>query len=103
MKSALLGGGAILLTAFPALAGPVGSGLSHTEEVARRVAQRTIAISQSDQTCAQQTAERVRAHDGVAWAKVRPGKVVITFRSDEHAARGAAEVRAVIPENCRAA
>ncbi len=103
MKSAFLGGAAALLAAFPALAGPVGSGLSHTQEVARRAAQRTIAITQPDQTCARQTAERVRAQDGVAWAKVRPGEVLIAFRSDEHAARGAAAVRAVIPENCRAA
>jgi hypothetical protein len=103
MKSAFLGGAAALLAALPAVAGPVGSGLSHTEEVARRAAQRTITVAQPDQACARQAAERIKTHDGVAWTKARPGKVLIAFRSDEHAARGAAKVRAVVAESCRAA
>ena len=103
MKSTFLGGATALLAAVPALAGPVGSGLSHTEEVARRAAQRTITVAQPDQACARQAAEQIRAREGVAWAKARPGKVLVAFRSDEHAARGAAEVRAVVAESCRAA
>ncbi|MGR4864172.1 hypothetical protein [Caulobacter sp. LARHSG274] len=103
MKSAFLGGAAVLLAVAPAVAGPAGSGLAHTEAVARQAAQRTITVAQSDPACARQAAERIRTQDGVAWTKARPGKVLVAFRSDEHAARGAAEARAVVAENCRAA
>jgi hypothetical protein len=104
MKSVFLGAAAVLLSAVPAFAGPVGSGLSHTEEVARRAAsQRTITVAQSDQACARQAAQRVKAHDGVAWAKARPGEVLIAFRSNDHAARQEVEVRATVAETCRAA
>jgi hypothetical protein len=103
MKSIFLGGAVALLAALPAIAGPAGTGLSHTQEVARRAALRTIVVAQPDQACARQAAERIRTQDGVAWAKARPGEVLVAFRSDEHAARRADEVRTAVAENCRAA
>jgi hypothetical protein len=104
MKSVFLGAAVVLLSAAPALAGPIGSGLSHTEEVARRAAaQRTIAFAQPDQACARQAAKSVKAREGVAWTKTRPGEVLVAFRSGDHAAKQEAEVRAIVTETCRAA
>lgn len=103
MKSTFLGGAVALLAVAPAIAGPAGSGLAHTEAVARQTVQRTIAVAQPDPACARQAAERIRTQDGVAWTRARPGKVLVAFRSDAHAARGAAQARAVVAESCRAA
>lgn len=105
MKSLFLGATAVLLSAVPAFAGPIGSGLSHTQEVAacRAALQQTITVAQPDPACARQAAERVKAHDGVAWAKAQAGEVRIAFHSGDHAARQEAQVRAVVAETCRAA
>lgn len=104
MKSVILGGAAALLSVAPALAGPVGSGLSFTEEVGRRAAaQRTITVAHADPGCAREAARLVKARDGVAWAKARPDSVQIAFRSGAEASRREAEVRAVVAETCRAA
>jgi hypothetical protein len=103
MKSAFLGV-AVLMAATSAFAGPVGEGLSHTQEVARRnAAQRTLVVLQADPVCARQAAKLIAGREGVAWAKARSEGVLIAFHSDDHATRQADQVRAVVTETCGAA
>jgi hypothetical protein len=104
MKSLFLGAAVVLLSGVSAMAGPIGSGLSLTEDVARRsAAQRTITVVQADPACARQAASLIHVRDGVAWAKARGEGVQIVFQSNAHASRQEAEVRAVVAETCRAA
>lgn len=103
MKSLVLGGVVALLAAAPALAGPAGTGLTLTEEVARRnAAKQQLLVVQPDRDCARQAAKTIQARDGVAWAKARSGGVLVAFHSSELAADQADEVRAVA-ETCRTA
>ncbi|WP_091737654.1 hypothetical protein [Phenylobacterium immobile] len=92
----------ILAAAFasPVLAGPAGTGLGLTEEVARK-AQRTVHIADLGD-CAPRAAVAVRGHAGVADASHANGKVVVTFHSADEAGRQAAHVRAAASSACAA-
>lgn len=86
--------------AAPALAGPAGTGLGHTEEVMRRHnAARTVKIADLG-GCAERAAGAVRGHDGVARAAHADGQLTVTFHSADHAARHAAGVRAAASSAC---
>jgi hypothetical protein len=103
MKSLFLGTAVVLLSGASAMAGPVGSGLSHTEDVARRgAAQRTITVAQADPACARHAASIIKVRDGVASAKAQGEGVRVVFHSNAHASQQEAEVRAVVAETCRA-
>lgn len=104
MRSIALATTAMLLSVAPALAGPVGSGLGHTQEVARRAAaQPTIQIAGTGQTCAKQAARLIKTQDGVAWTRARSDGLVVAFLSDEHAARQEAAVRTLVAQACEPA
>lgn len=86
--------------AAPAMAGPAGTGLGHTEEVARRHNEaRTVKIADLG-GCAERAASAVRSHDGVARASHAGGHVTVTFHSPDHVARHAAGVRAAANTAC---
>lgn len=104
MKSAIIGAAIVLLSGAAAVAGPAGSGLSFTEDVARRTAaQRTITVAHSDEACAQRAAQTIKSSEGVAWAKARSEGVQVIFQSDDHASRHEARVRAIVTQTCTAA
>jgi hypothetical protein len=84
--------------ASPALAGPAGTGLGLTEDVARK-AQRTVRIADLGD-CAERAASAVRGHAGVADASHANGKVTVTFHSADAAGRHGANVRAAASSVC---
>ncbi|MBI1683665.1 hypothetical protein [Caulobacter hibisci] len=92
---------AACLAAAPAMAGPAGHGLTHTEAVAKQnLAKRTVKIQT---TCAQSAASAAASRQGVAKAKPQDGLVHVVFNSAADAAAHEGAVRAAVSEACRAA
>jgi hypothetical protein len=103
MKVVAFLGLAACLAASPAVAGPAGHGLTHTEAVARQnLAKRTVKIETAG-TCAQSAAGLVASRQGVAAAKAKQGLVHVVFNSAADAAAHEGAVRAAVSEACRAA
>lgn len=103
MKVVALFGLAACLAAAPAVAGPAGHGLTHTEAVAKKnLAKRTVKI-QAAGTCAQSAAGVLVGRQGVAKAKAQDGLVHVVFNSAADAAAHEGAVRAAVSEACRAA
>ena len=75
-----------VFTATPALAGPAGSGLAFTEEVARKRA--VVKVAQADRPCVRQAVAGLQADAAVRAVKVKGDALHVTFRSavaDRHA------------------
>lgn len=65
--------------ATPALAGPAGSGLAFTEEVARKRA--AVKVAQADQACLSRAVAALEADQAVRAVKVSGDVLHVTFRS----------------------
>lgn len=92
-----------LLAALPATAGPMSSGLAHTEDVARRAAaarQATIRVAAANESCAAGAATALRSHKDVEGVAANGSELEVRLRAP--AARKATdrEVAAAIAQAC---
>lgn len=95
---------ALLATvAAPAFAGPAGHGVTFTEEVAKRNAQKRTVSVQAAATCAAPAVTALSQRADVADAKAGDGVVHVTFHSAAAAKSQAGAVRAHVSDICRAA
>ena len=86
-----------------AQAGPVGSGLTLTEAVARQAhLERTVRVAVSHAACATAAADAVRAHPGVATvrADADAAAVSVVFASKEQAREHGPAVRTLAAGAC---
>ena len=86
--------------AVPAFAGPVGSGLSLTEETARRaLAARTLTIAAAD-GCLSRARDSLKDHPAVQAVRQDAGKISVVFHSAAHAAQHRDAVNATLSQSC---
>lgn len=88
--------------AAPAFAGPVGSGLWHTEAV-HKARQAAITISHADASCLAGVAPSVAEHSAVRAAAVKNGKLAVQFHSQDARAANAGAVHALVSKACAGA
>ena len=92
------------LGATVAQAGPAGSGLAHTEKVARGAAGpsfETIRVAPPSRDCVSAAAAALRRHEAVKGVRVEASDLSITVRTDGSTARGA-DLRALVARVCAA-
>lgn len=97
MKYSLAIGAALALCGGSALAGPVGSGLWHTEAQAS-----TVVVRHADAACLSAAAAKAAAMPGVLQAKVHGGALRLTFNSPAGAHAAAPGVRSSVAAACGA-
>jgi len=88
------------LVAGPALAGPAGSGLAHTEEVARKRAAETVRLTAPSRDCVPAAVAALREHDAVK--AVEAADLKIKVRTDGKAARDG-ELQSLVSKTCATA
>ena len=93
---------AISAIAAPAFAGPVGSGLWHTEAV-HKARQAAITISHADASCLAGVAPSVAGHSAVRAATLKNGKLAVQFDSQGARAANADAVHALVAKACAGA
>lgn len=79
------------LAAASALAGPAGSGLAHTEDVARKAAAKraeTVRLVTPSRDCVPAAVAALRQHDAVRGVMVEASDLSIQVRTDASTARG---------------
>ena len=92
---------ATFAAAQPSFAGPIGSGLWLTEEVAaRRLQQRTIKVALASPACPALT-DALQERPEVIRVKAEGQSVRVTFRSAREAAEHSAAVRSIAGVSCR--
>ncbi|MBN9319024.1 MAG: hypothetical protein J0I28_04985 [Caulobacterales bacterium] len=93
---------AISAIAAPAFAGPVGSGLWHTEAV-HKARQTAVTISHADASCLAGVAPSVAQHSAVRAAAVKNGKLAVEFHSQDARTSNASAVHALVAKACAGA
>lgn len=90
---------AIVLALAPsaALAGPMGSGLAHTEAMAKRP---KLVIRHADAACLGEAARVVGQWPGVQNVRVADGALRLTFGSKAHATAAEPGVRSTVRSAC---
>lgn len=100
MRAALvLAVAALAVTAGPAAAGPQGSGLWHTEAVAREAAS-TVTIRHADAACLGAAAEALAGEPAVRKVAVGRAGLKVTYPSPALAAQASAQVRSAVDAAC---
>lgn len=84
----------LLVPAVPAMAGPAGSGLAHTEWVARKAAEaraaQTVRLTAPSRDCVPALVTALREHDAVKGVMVEASDLSIQVRTDARTARAGA-------------
>lgn len=88
--------------ATAAQAGPAGSGLAHTEEVARRAAAErvaTVRLAPPSRECVPAAVTALRGHEAVRDVKVEGSDLSIKVRTDPSTAKGE-DLQALVARVC---
>ncbi len=92
--------------AAPALAGPIGSGLWLTEQVAKQnpaAKPAVISIAHADVSCLVAVAPTVAGHSAVHTAEVKKGKLAVRFHTQSDRAAETEAVHAMVAKACSGA
>lgn len=87
--------------AAPAVAGPQGSGLWHTEAVAREAAS-TVTVRHRDAACLSAAAEALAGQPEVRKVAVGRSRLRVTYPSPALAGQASAQVRSAVEAACAA-
>jgi len=98
-RALMLAAAGLAVTAGPALAGPQGSGLWHTEALAREAAS-TVTIRHRDAACLGAAAEMLAGEPQVRKVAVGRAGLRVTYPSPALAAQASAQVRSAVDAAC---